>query len=302
MMKSQNKNKIFIMPFSGDELDHAETRRTPEELEFFIKQDNAQCLCIYNGSVAINIAGGLKLIHPSKLIGKKINDPGPIFLGIRNNTPIFSASLVEPGEIKEDLTFEDLRKASKFLSPQGMSVAGRAKSLLDWHINNRFCSKCGQITQPSSGGIKRECNRCSTEHFPRVNPVVIMLIISNDKVLLGRGKGWPEGAMSALAGFISPGETIEEAVKRETYEEVGIKIKNAEYIFSQPWPWPSQLMIGMICEAESEDLNINTDEIEEAKWFKKDQVKAVYDNSGDHFLRLPKFTIAHHLLRNWIDS
>jgi len=301
-MKPYTKRKKFIMPFSGDELDHAETQRATEQLEIFIKQDNAKCLCLYKGSIAINGNGNLSLVHPSKLIGKKINDPGPIFLGLSNNIPLFSVSLVEPDEIKEDLVFEDLRKASKFLSPQEMSVAGRAKSLLDWHLNNRFCSKCGQITQPSSGGIKRECNSCSSEHFPRVNPVVIMLIISNNKVLLGRGKGWPEGAMSALAGFISPGETIEEAVKRETYEEVGIKIKNAQYVFSQPWPWPSQLMIGMVCEADNEDLNINTDEIEEAKWFTKDQVKAVYNNSGDHFLKLPKFTIAHHLLRNWIES
>jgi NAD+ diphosphatase len=108
--------------------------------------------------------------------------------------------------------------------------------------------------------------------------------------------------MSALAGFISPGETIEETVKRETFEEVGIKIENPKYIFSQPWPWPSQLMIGMVCEAQSEDLNINTAEIEEARWFTKDQVKAVYNKSGDHFLRLPKFTIAHHLLKNWIEG
>ena len=301
-MESYTRSKSFIMPFSGDELDHAETIRTTEQLEVFIKKNDAKCLCLNNGSIAIESTGGLKLIHPSTLIGKKINDPGPVFLGLKKNIPIFSASIVEPNTLNQDLVFEDLRKASKFLSPQEMSLAGRAKSLMEWHINHRFCPKCGQITQPSSGGIKRECNSCSSEHFPRVNPVVIMLIISKNKVLLGRGKGWPEGAMSALAGFISPGETIEETVKRETFEEVGIKIENPKYIFSQPWPWPSQLMIGMVCEAQSEDLNINTAEIEEARWFTKDQVRAVYNKSGDHFLRLPKFTIAHHLLKNWIEG
>ena len=109
-----------------------------------------------------------------------------------------------------------------------------------------------------------------------------MLILSGDKVLLGRGVGWPEGAMSALAGFISPGESMEEAVARETFEEVGIKIRNPRYIFSQPWPWPSQLMMGVICEAESEDLTVNKAELEGANWFTRDEVQAVYNLSLIH--------------------
>jgi len=129
-----------------------------------------------------------------------------------------------------------------------------------------------------------------------------MLILSGDKVLLGRGAGWPEGAMSALAGFISPGESMEEAVARETFEEVGLKIKNPRYIFSQPWPWPSQLMMGVICDAESEELTINKNELEGAKWFTREDVQAVYNKTGEAFLRLPRFTIAHHLLRYWLET
>jgi len=229
-------------------------------------------------------------------------DPGPIFLGTEDGAPIFAASLQNPTDVTLEELFQDLRSAARMLSPEDMALAGRAKSLLDWHFNHRFCAKCGQVSQPKEGGIKRKCPSCETEHFPRVNPVVIMLILSGDKVLLGRGAGWPEGAMSALAGFISPGESMEEAVTRETFEEVGIKIKNPRYIFSQPWPWPSQLMMGVVCEADSEELTINKSELEDAKWFTKDEVQAVYNKTGDAFLRLPRFTIAHHLLRHWLEN
>ena len=292
----------FIMPFAGGIVDHVETQRSAEELQAFVAQPKARCICFHKGFPALRREGGLKRIHPSELIGRNLIDPGPIFLGLEGDTPIFAASIQNPTDVTVEELFQDLRSATRLLSPQDMALAGRAKSLLDWHFNHRFCAKCGQVSQPQEGGLKRKCPSCETEHFPRVNPVVIMLILSGDKVLLGRGSGWPEGAMSALAGFISPGESMEEAVARETFEEVGIKIKNPRYIFSQPWPWPSQLMMGVICEAESEQLTINTAELEDAKWFTRDEVQAVYNKTGEAFLRLPRFTIAHHLLRHWLES
>ena len=290
------------MPFAGGILDHVETQRSAEELQAFVAKPQARCICFHKGSPALRAEGGLNRIHPSELIGRNLIDPGPIFLGLEGDAPIFAASVQNPTDVTVEELFQDLRSATRILSPQDMALAGRAKSLLDWHFNHRFCAKCGQVSQPKDGGLKRQCPSCETEHFPRVNPVVIMLILSGDKVLLGRGAGWPEGAMSALAGFISPGESMEEAVARETYEEVGIKIKNPRYIFSQPWPWPSQLMMGVICEAESEELTINKNELENAKWFTRDEVKAVYDKTGEAFLRLPRFTIAHHLLKHWLEN
>jgi len=292
----------FIMPFAGGTLDHVETQRSPAELQTFVADPKARSICFHKGSPALRREGGLKRIHPSELIGRNLIDPGPIFLGTEDGAPIFAASLQNPTDVTLEELFQDLRSAARMLSPEDMALAGRAKSLLDWHFNHRFCAKCGQVSQPKEGGIKRKCPSCETEHFPRVNPVVIMLILSGDKVLLGRGAGWPEGAMSALAGFISPGESMEEAVTRETFEEVGIKIKNPRYIFSQPWPWPSQLMMGVVCEADSEELTINKSELEDAKWFTKDEVQAVYNKTGDAFLRLPRFTIAHHLLRHWLEN
>ena len=292
----------FIMPFAGGTLDHVETQRSAEELQAFVAKPQARCICFHKGSPALKEGGGLKRIHPSELIWRNLHDPGPIFLGLEGDTPIFTASLQNPEDVTEEEHFQDLRSATRLLSPEDMALAGRAKSLLDWHIHHRFCANCGQVSQPQEGGIKRKCPSCETEHFPRVNPVVIMLILSGDKVLLGRGAGWPEGAMSALAGFISPGESMEEAVARETFEEVGLKIKNPRYIFSQPWPWPSQLMMGVICDAESEELTINKNELEGAKWFTREDVQAVYNKTGEAFLRLPRFTIAHHLLRYWLET
>lgn len=290
------------MPFAGGIVDHVETQRSAEELQAFVAKPQARCICFHKGAVALRREGGLKRIHPSELIGRNLHDPGPVFLGLEGDAPIFTASLQNPADVTDEELFQDLRSAARMLSPQDMALAGRAKSLLDWHFNHRFCAKCGQVSQPQEGGIKRTCPSCETEHFPRVNPVVIMLILSGDKVLLGRGAGWPDGAMSALAGFISPGESMEEAVARETFEEVGIKIKNPRYIFSQPWPWPSQLMMGVICDAESEELTINKDELEDAKWFTREDVQAVYNKTGEAFLRLPRFTIAHHLLRYWLEN
>ncbi len=292
----------FTMPFAGGILDHVETQRSAEELQAFVAKPQARCICFHKGSPALRREGGLKRIHPSELIGRNLIDPGPIFLGLEGDAPIFAASIQNPTDVTIEELFQNLRSAARMLSPQDMALAGRAKSLLDWHFNHRFCSKCGQVSQPKEGGLKRQCPSCETEHFPRVNPVVIMLILSGDKVLLGRGAGWPEGAMSALAGFISPGESMEEAVARETFEEVGIRVKNSRYIFSQPWPWPSQLMMGVICDAESEDVTINKNELEDARWFTREEVQAVYDKSGEAFLRLPRFTIAHHLLRHWLET
>lgn len=292
----------FTMPFAGGTIDHVETQRSPAELQDFVAMPQARCICFHKGAPALKEAGGLFRIHPSELIGRNLIDPGPIFLGLEDGAPIFAASLQNPEDVTHQDDYKDLRSATRFLSPEDMALAGRAKSLLDWHFNHRFCAKCGQVSQPEGGGIKRKCPSCETEHFPRVNPVVIMLILSKDKVLLGRGAGWPEGAMSALAGFISPGESMEEAVARETFEEVGVKIRNPRYIFSQPWPWPSQLMMGVICEAESEELTINKDELEDAQWFTRDEVQAVYNKTGEAFLRLPRFTIAHHLLRHWLEN
>jgi len=181
-----------------------------------------------------------------------------------------------------------------------LAIAGRGRALFQWFHYNPFCAACGNRNTVMNAGLYSHCDSCNRDHFPRVNPVAIMLILRGDRCLLGRSAGWPDGAYSALAGFVSPGESIEEACVREVKEEVGVDVQNVKYIFSQPWPFPSQLMIGLTCETDETDFKVNTNELEAARWFTKDEVKAVFAKESQTFLRPPRFTIAHQLLRRWI--
>lgn len=292
----------FTMPFAGGTIDYAETQRTPEDLQSLVALPSARTILLLKGNVGIGEGGRLQRVHPSELIGQNLFEPGPIFLGLEGKRPIFAASLQDPKDFLPEENFVNLRMAGGMLDPVDLAIAGRARSLFDWHRTHRFCANCGGGSVSDEGGAKRVCNHCDTEHFPRVNPVVIMMVTSGDKVLLGRSPGWPEGFMSCLAGFVSPGETIEEATYRETLEEVGIKTKNHHYIFSQPWPFPSQLMMGMTCEAMDEKIDVEPGELEEAKWYSRDEVAAVMGKTGDAFMRPPRVTIAHQLLRHWLEG
>ena len=291
----------FEMAFAGGPFNHDETNRSPQAVQKAVESPEARAILLYKGSPALSPDGTLIKIKPVDLIGKNMFDPGPIYLGLDSKTPLFAAPMADEtyaagGE------FLNMRLAAGNMSTLDLAIAGRARALLDWHANHQFCAKCGKKSDAREGGLKRLCTFCHTEHFPRVNPVVIMLVTSGDKCLLGRGAGWPDNAYSCLAGFVSPGETVEEAVKREVWEETGVMTTGHRYVMSQPWPFPAQLMMGMVCEAENETLTINTKEIEAANWYTKEQVRAVYNKTGTAFARLPKFTIAHHLLKYWLDN
>lgn len=291
--------------FAGGIFDHDETGRDPAIIQSLVEGEDAVCILLHKGMPALDDHGALIRVHPKTLIGKNILDPGPIYLGKHEGAPVFAASLqfqtdapgIAPSVAEE---FQSMRAIAGLMSPSDLAIAGRAKALFDWHYTHRFCAKCGQQSFAREGGLKRQCPSCETEHFPRVNPVVIMLVVHGDQCLLGRGAGWPEGAFSALAGFVSPGETMEEACAREVWEETGVMTTDHRYVMSQPWPFPSQLMMGMICTAEDTALTINTKEIETAQWFSKDTVKGVFSKTNGAFLRPPRFTIAHQLLRWWI--
>ncbi|MEE9347607.1 MAG: NAD(+) diphosphatase [Robiginitomaculum sp.] len=289
----------FTIAFTGGPFDHAETGRSPQQVQKLVEDKRAQTVLLHKGAPAIDAKGQLIRIHPSALIGMDIYDPGPIYLGQDGDVPLFAANMARP-EQSGGGAFTDLREAARLMSGADLAIAGRARSLLDWHFNHGFCAKCGKKTDARDGGLKRLCTFCNTEHFPRVNPVAIMLVVHGDEVLLGRSAGWPEGFFSALAGFASPGESLEETCRREVWEEAGIITTDHRYIMSQPWPFPSQLMLGMICTAQSKTLNINTDEIEDARWFSKDAVRGVYAKTDDSFKRPPRFALADQLLRWWI--
>ncbi len=183
------------------------------------------------------------------------------------------------------------------------AVWGTARALNEWHARHRFCGICGGATAPFRAGWGRRCGSCSAEHFPRVDPVVIMLAEHDGRVLVGRQHQYPPGRYSALAGFVEPGESIEEAVERELMEEAGVSVSGVRYVASQPWPFPGSLMIGCIAEAESDAVSLDADELEDAMWVDREGVAAALAGSDDApFQAPPSFAIAHTLLQAWVDA
>ena len=200
-----------------------------------------------------------------------------------------------------------LWRALASLDHGDLAIYGTARSLVDWHARHRFCARCGQPTKPTKGGWQRVCAGCKAEHFPRVDPVTIMLVEHDSKLLLGRQVMWPKGRYSALAGFMEPGESIEETVAREVFEEAGVRVRGVTYVASQPWPFPSQLMIGCHAHADSAELTIDAKEIEEARWFSRDEVAEAMaagtrGEDGVAFIAPPPHAVAHHLLKWWLEQ
>jgi len=190
------------------------------------------------------------------------------------------------------------------LAPPDLAIYGGARSLVDWHARHRFCARCGSPTKLVKGGWQRHCDNCGADHFPRTDPVTIMLVEHEDCLLLGRQPRFPPRMYSALAGFVEPGETIEEAVAREIHEEAGVRVRDVKYIASQPWPFPSQLMIGCTSVADDPTLNIDTTELEDARWFTRTELEAARaaGEAGTDLLYFPRpFAIAHHLIAWWLD-
>jgi NAD+ diphosphatase len=219
-----------------------------------------------------------------------------IFLGLANETPLFAPlRRIEAGQ-RAWAVFGILGS----MAPEDAALWGTARSLIEWHNRHRFCGRCGHGTQAFRAGWGRRCGTCGLDHFPRVDPVVIMLAEHQGRVLLGRQPQYPAGRYSALAGFVEPGESIEEAVARELHEEAGIAVSNVRYIASQPWPFPGQLMMACVAEAHSDELVIDRTELDDAKWVDRDGVlAALAGEPGAPFLAPPPFAIAHTLLAWW---
>jgi NAD+ diphosphatase len=234
-------------------------------------------------------------------------NPGTIFLGLRDGAPLFgmgiSATAVESLLSRDDVKVSELRgMAMQGVVPPGqLSAIAMAKSLVNWHQRHGYCANCGTRTGMREGGWKRECPNCKAEHFPRTDPVVIMLVELGDKVLLGRQKQFPAGMYSCLAGFVEAAETIEDAVRREIFEESGIRCTDVNYYMTQPWPYPSSLMIGCTARATSEDIVVDRTELEDARWFDRAEASLMIKRQHPDGLAGPHpFAIAHHLLGRWL--
>lgn len=200
-----------------------------------------------------------------------------------------------------DHRFVELRSVMTRLVPVDAAMASTARALINWHRSHRFCSSCGEGSEISMSGWQRTCPACGATHFPRTDPVVIMLVRRGNRALLGRSPGWPEGMYSALAGFVEPGETLEAAVRREVREETGVRVRDVRYVAGQPWAWPNSLMLGFVAEAESEEITLDH-ELEDARWVTREEMVAIM--AGLHpVIRRPRpGAIAHELVRRWLSD
>lgn len=234
------------------------------------------------------------------------------FLGLLDGKPCFAA-VPDQGATGPAYANPQIWNAMQALQPGELATYGGARSLVDWHARHKFCARCGAPTRIAKGGWQRNCappgagdgpGGCGAQHFPRTDPVTIMLVEHEGRLLLGRQPRFPPKIFSALAGFVEPGETIEEAVAREVKEEAGVTVRDVRYVASQPWPFPSQLMIGCYSVTDDPELTIDTTELEEARWFTRAELEAARAAGvqGTEDLIFPRsFAIAHHLVTWWLD-
>ena len=227
-----------------------------------------------------------------------------VFLGLLDDKACFAA-VPDVGATGPAYAMPRVWQVMQMLSPPDLAIYGGAKSLVDWHARHQFCAKCGSKTKIAKGGWQRSCDNCGAEHFPRTDPVTIMLVEHEDRLLLGRQPRFPPRIYSALAGFVEPGETIEEAVAREIWEEAGVRATNVEYIASQPWPFPSQLMIGCTSTTDNPELTIDKTELDDARWFTRAELEDARQagREGNEHLIFPQpHAIAHQLVSWWLDK
>jgi NAD+ diphosphatase len=229
-----------------------------------------------------------------------------IFLGLGDGRAHFAIDATG-ADVAPDVDTEliDVRALAPTIAPGEAAILAQARSLLDWHARHRFCAQCGSTTTMASAGWKRQCPACRASHFPRTDPVVIMLAIRGELALLGRNRRRPGARFSCLAGFVEPGETPEEAVRREVREEAGIRCGRVRYLAAQPWPFPSSLMMGFLTEALTEEITVDAEEIAEARWFSRQEIREMVaraatgpDDPTKVSVPAP-IAIAHQLCRRW---
>lgn len=286
--------------FSGSPIDRADNLRADPDALAGMMNWKARLLRLDAMMPELDEAGRLGW----GTLADAAEDAELVFLGIDRRDggekPCFAA--VPPqGDASPRMANPRLWQLMATLEPGELALYGGARSLIDWHARHRFCAQCSAPTTIAKGGWQRNCEACGAQHFPRTDPVTIMLAEHEGRLMLGRGKGWPEGSFSALAGFVEPGETIEEAVAREVFEESGVRVRDVTYVASQPWPFPSQLMIGCHSHADDDALTIDETEMAEIKWFTRDEVASGLAGEGP-FRAPPPHAIAHTLMQWWLDQ
>jgi NAD+ diphosphatase len=299
--------------FSGNPLDRCECERRDEEwISDQARLPESRFLALWGSKVLIN--GGsqprINWISREELTCRGI-DCNPVLLGLLNQEGqrvcCFAVDIPADGTAEEplhdlaDCCFEDVRAAAEQISLPESGMLAQARAQINWHSRHGFCSVCGHSTVVKRGGQKRECPNCGAEHFPRVDPVIIMVVADGDRCLLGQSRGRLArlNRYSALAGFVEQGESIEEAVAREVKEEAGIVVRNVRYHSSQPWPFPSSLMIGCLAEAATTEIHMDPEEMTDVQWFSREEVLLALEEKSDKLMLPGRIAIAHHLIKSW---
>lgn len=302
-----------MIPFAGNPLNRASEKRTDADWIASKRRDPSSLIFpmwrlepFLRGDEKSGPPFELGLIEPGVADSLASEAAACIFLGLDGDRALFAQDITEASEPSKTGPlagrgfFRDARMAGSMVSIKDAAIIAQAKSMIDWHQRHGFCPKCGAPTKMMDAGYRRLCGKCNAEHFPRVDPVVIMLATEGEACLVGRGKIFPPGMFSALAGFIEPGETIEEAVRRELMEEASVKVGEVTYYGTQPWPFPSSLMIGCFAKAESRDVKADETELAEVRWIERRVARELVAGKEVDGARVPPpIAIAHHLIRAW---
>ena len=301
---------LTSLGYIGSKLDRiSEQRRDHARIEAAMHHADAGVYVLAGDIVVLKKRGEIldPLLSPAEARG--FGEPlQTMFVGLAGEAARTAISIAsetaERAKASGDYAAIDLRSvAVQGLAHDHLPALASAKSVLLWHAAHRFCANCGNATAIIRAGWARRCTGCEAEHFPRTDPVVIMLAEHEGRALVARQASWPAGRYSALAGFVEVGESIEEAVTRETLEEAGVRTRNVRYVASQPWPFPSSLMIACIAEADDDALTLDANELEDGFWVTRDEARAAL--AGDPAARFgapPPYAIAHSLLRHWVES
>lgn len=302
----------FQNTFAGNPLDRASEHRINEAwLAEKLAAPDSLGIALWNGRPLVEASkdGGMQLAYlRADMAGELAQGPERLlFMGLWKDTAVFAVDLegaLDPAEgpLQGLGAFEDLRQIALRLPAAEAAIAATGKQMFEWRRRHRHCANCGEQSQVVDGGWKRQCPSCKAEHFPRTDPVVIMLPYIGDRCMLGRQAMWPAGMFSALAGFLEPGETIEEACARELQEEAGLKTAKVRYHSTQPWPYPSSLMIGLLAEVEDDQASPDQTELSEVTWLTRDEAREML--AGRHAgVNAPNpLAIAHQLIKAWVEE
>jgi NAD+ diphosphatase len=289
-----------MLSFTGNPLDRASAERSdPDWIAAQRARPDARFLPIWQTKPFL-MGDRAGFLEAAKLAAQP--DPTCVFLGLAEGQPLFAVAMADSEDppLAGMGEFRDMRAAAFVLPEPDTAIAGQAKALIDWHRRHRFCANCGAETAAKDGGYRRLCPACGAEHYPRTDPVVIMLPLYGEECLVGRNARFPGGLYSAFAGFIEPGETMEEAVARELKEEVSLPVTAVRYHASQPWPFPSSLMLGCYADAVGRDFRIDAREIEDARWMTKTEIRARLAGEIEDDVKVPTaIAIARLLIADW---